>query len=208
MMAHRPEETRTAVTIVHGDLFIRRAVSATLEDAGYDVDDLSRGAELLARRALPGIVLLDLALEDIPGLRVLEHVLASDRRLPVIVCARGDDVAGHAAMEAGAYDVVASTEDTPHLLRSLARAGERRRLTDRVRRLETELTNRRAQAIESARSLPRVPLVPMRKLEQMAIRRALEATDGNVSEAARLLGIGRATVYRRLAEMDVRSVHP
>ena len=35
-----------------------------------------------------------------------------------------------------------------------------------------------------------------------AIQRALEATEGNVSEAARLLGIGRATVYRRLAEME------
>ena len=47
-----------------------------------------------------------------------------------------------------------------------------------------------------------VPLLPMRELEQRAIRQALRATQGNVSEAARMLGIGRATVYRRLAEMD------
>ncbi|MGE0786727.1 MAG: sigma-54-dependent transcriptional regulator [Sandaracinaceae bacterium] len=51
----------------------------------------------------------------------------------------------------------------------------------------------------------RLPLVPLRELEQRAIREALDATNGNVSEAARLLGIGRATVYRRLAELDLRS---
>ncbi|HBQ11042.1 MAG TPA: sigma-54-dependent Fis family transcriptional regulator, partial [Myxococcales bacterium] len=49
---------------------------------------------------------------------------------------------------------------------------------------------------------PQLPLIPLRELEKRAIRRALDATEGNVSEAARLLGIGRATVYRRLAEMD------
>jgi DNA-binding NtrC family response regulator len=47
-----------------------------------------------------------------------------------------------------------------------------------------------------------VPLLPLRELERRAIKRALEASGGNVSEAARLLGIGRATMYRRLAEMD------
>jgi DNA-binding NtrC family response regulator len=45
-----------------------------------------------------------------------------------------------------------------------------------------------------------VPLMPLRELERRAIRRALHETDGNMARAARLLGIGRATLYRRLAE--------
>ncbi|MFK7989291.1 MAG: sigma-54-dependent transcriptional regulator [Sandaracinaceae bacterium] len=52
---------------------------------------------------------------------------------------------------------------------------------------------------------PVIPLVPLRDLERMAVRRALEHSRGNVSEAARLLGIGRATIYRRLAEMEVHA---
>ncbi|MCA9639317.1 MAG: sigma-54-dependent Fis family transcriptional regulator [Polyangiaceae bacterium] len=43
-------------------------------------------------------------------------------------------------------------------------------------------------------------VVPLRELERRAIAHALKVADGNVGHAARLLGIGRATLYRRLAE--------
>ena len=42
-------------------------------------------------------------------------------------------------------------------------------------------------------------VVPLRELERRAIRQALRATNGSVEKAARLLGMGRATLYRRLA---------
>jgi len=46
-------------------------------------------------------------------------------------------------------------------------------------------------------------VVTLRELEQRAIRKALKLTRGSVGRAAKLLGIGRATLYRRLAELDV-----
>jgi DNA-binding NtrC family response regulator len=46
-------------------------------------------------------------------------------------------------------------------------------------------------------------VVTLRELEQRAIRKALRVTRGSVGRAAKLLGIGRATLYRRLAELDV-----
>ena len=46
-------------------------------------------------------------------------------------------------------------------------------------------------------------VVPLRELEQRAIRKALRLTRGSVGRAAKLLGIGRATLYRRLAELDL-----
>jgi DNA-binding NtrC family response regulator len=42
-------------------------------------------------------------------------------------------------------------------------------------------------------------IVPLRELERRAIRRALKAANGSVARAAKLLGIGRATLYRRLS---------
>ncbi len=45
-------------------------------------------------------------------------------------------------------------------------------------------------------------IVPMAELERRAIKRALRATEGSVERAARLLGIGRATLYRRLATYE------
>ena len=46
---------------------------------------------------------------------------------------------------------------------------------------------------------PADEVVPLRELERRAIRKALRATNGSVEKAARLLGMGRATLYRRLA---------
>jgi DNA-binding NtrC family response regulator len=45
-------------------------------------------------------------------------------------------------------------------------------------------------------------IIPMRELERRAIKRALRATDGSVEKAAKLLGMGRATLYRRLAHYE------
>ncbi len=46
-------------------------------------------------------------------------------------------------------------------------------------------------------------VLPLRELEQRAIRKALRVTRGSVGRAAKLLGIGRATLYRRLAELEL-----
>ncbi len=45
-------------------------------------------------------------------------------------------------------------------------------------------------------------IVPLRELERRAIERALRVTRGSVGKAAKLLGIGRATLYRRLATLE------
>ncbi|MFO0661603.1 MAG: sigma-54 dependent transcriptional regulator [Polyangiaceae bacterium] len=45
-----------------------------------------------------------------------------------------------------------------------------------------------------------LPTLNLRDLEQLAIQQALKQTQGHVAHAAKLLGIGRATLYRRLVE--------
>ena len=45
-------------------------------------------------------------------------------------------------------------------------------------------------------------VVPLADLERQAIRRALAATDHNVSQAARALGISRATLHRKLNQLN------
>jgi transcriptional regulator of acetoin/glycerol metabolism len=46
-------------------------------------------------------------------------------------------------------------------------------------------------------------ILPLRELERRAIQRALRFTQGSVGKAAKLLGIGRATLYRRIATLDL-----
>jgi two-component system response regulator HydG len=44
---------------------------------------------------------------------------------------------------------------------------------------------------------------PLKDVERFYINRALELTDGNREEAARLLGIGERTLYRKIKEYGV-----
>ena len=46
--------------------------------------------------------------------------------------------------------------------------------------------------------------IDLDKLERWAIERALNSTDGQLTEAAMLLGIGRTTLYRKLARHGIR----
>ena len=48
------------------------------------------------------------------------------------------------------------------------------------------------------------PMLSMVKTEEEQIRRALDAAAGNRDHAARLLGISRATIYRKMREYSLR----
>jgi DNA-binding NtrC family response regulator len=62
-----------------------------------------------------------------------------------------------------------------------------------------------AQAQPGPISAPgRLPTLQLRELERMAIELALEQTKGRIASAAKLLGLGRATLYRRLIEAGMK----
>ncbi len=47
-------------------------------------------------------------------------------------------------------------------------------------------------------------ILPLAEVERRAIEKALELTDGNVSETARRLEVGRTTLYRKISEYGLR----
>lgn len=49
---------------------------------------------------------------------------------------------------------------------------------------------------------PRLDIEPMSVVERRHIEKALDACEGNVTLAARLLGIGRSTLFRKRQEFD------
>ncbi|MEM9487665.1 MAG: DNA-binding response regulator [Myxococcota bacterium] len=137
-----------------------------------------------------------LHLIDSLGLGVLDRLVAADSERPIITTGSGEFAAQ--AIERGAYDFI-STTDTALFRCRIAHAVERRRLTEKVRNLSSQLASNQSDDDE---------VVPLRELEREAIGRALRATKGSVTKAAKLLGIGRATLYRRLASPEMASLRP
>ncbi len=58
------------------------------------------------------------------------------------------------------------------------------------------------------KSASRADLSTLQALEQQAIRQALQATGGDRARAARLLGIGKTTIYRKLKEYGIEMGAP
>lgn len=58
---------------------------------------------------------------------------------------------------------------------------------------------------EGVKVTQELPLLTLKEMETMAIMRALRAHGGSVTAAAKRLGIGRATLYRRLSELNVET---
>jgi transcriptional regulator with PAS, ATPase and Fis domain len=92
------------------------------------------------------------------------------------------------------YDVIARPT-AQRVRHAVSRAIQHRELVGHVSELQTRLAQYETATV-----------VPMRDLERTAIERALRATRGSVTKAAKLLGIGRATLYRRLASPDMADI--
>jgi transcriptional regulator of acetoin/glycerol metabolism len=73
-----------------------------------------------------------------------------------------------------------------------ASRAELRAALDRINELESELRRLRAEHVGT------VPQMRLLDVEAWAVRHAMERAQGNISRAARALGLSRAALYRRL----------
>ena len=74
--------------------------------------------------------------------------------------------------------------------------------------MERDLPAHLGGAVVAAQSIE-VPLgVSLREVEDLVIRKTLEATDGDKTSAARILGINSRTIYRRLENLNEDSTAP
>jgi len=90
--------------------------------------------------------------------------------------------------------------EDPHVRQSL------RALLEAAGYRPVELTGGTETAVVASNQTDEV--VPLEELERRAIEQALRVTGGRVAKAAKLLGIGRATLYRRLAARQATALRP
>lgn len=124
-------KTVRAALIIDDEKQIRRLLRLGLEGEGYQVYEAETGQEglleIVHRR--PDVVILDLGLPDMEGVKVLRR-LREWTRLPVLVLSVRDDAQEKvAALDAGADDYVTKPFATAELLARL-RVAQRRSLAE------------------------------------------------------------------------------
>jgi len=113
--------------IIDDEVQIRRLLRAALEGAGYRVVEADRGQLGISETALrrPDVVILDLGLPDLDGLKVLGRIREWSRVPVLIASVRDDPEEKVAALDAGADDYVTKPFNSTELLARL-RAIQRR----------------------------------------------------------------------------------
>jgi len=167
------------ILIVEDDAAFAAQLVRSLERRGHTLWSAAdpTSAQMLARMHLPEAVLIDLRLGEQSGLQLVEplRALLPTARL-VMLTGYASVATAVEAMRRGLDDYLGKPASIDSILTSL-----------------------------SARSGPApapVPtrMTPLNRVEWEHIQRAMVETDGNVSAAARLLGMHRRSLQRKLAK--------
>ncbi|RVT82965.1 response regulator [Inhella crocodyli] len=181
------------IVLLDDDPDVGLAAQLLLQRRVAPVTVLQRPAELFAAldRLRPGVLLLDLNFgpgrtDGAQGLRLLAEVLASAHAPAVVVMTAYADIdLAVQALKRGAFDFVTKPWDNVRLVATCHEA----------------LARAQPGAAPPAMSATEPPTEAPRSLaaqERAAVLAAVSEAQGNLSEAARSLGLSRAALYRRL----------
>lgn len=159
------------VLIVEDDAVYRAALGRALRRSGFEAVETDTVESALAGLPVvsPTHAVVDLALPDGSGIDVVRAIVrARPSCRVVLLTAHGTIAATVEAMRAGACDVRTKPISTEALVAAL----------ETVAPVNTD--------------------EPLERVASDHLKRVLDAVDGNVSEAARRLGVHRRTLQRRL----------
>jgi two-component system response regulator RegA len=175
-----PRDARTILIVDDDEAFRTRLVRA-LRDRGLDASDAPDydTAMACARQESPELALVDLRLPGRGGLDVVRDLRELDQTTNIIVLTGYGSIATAVqSVKMGASTYLTEPVDADQILAAFdARAGNQ--------------------------SMPPTAQ-PLARVEWEHIQRVMSDCDGNVSQAARLLGIHRRSLQRKLAKNPVR----
>jgi two-component system response regulator RegA len=171
------------ILIVDDDPLYAGQLQRSLRRRGFSTELAGSGAEALAaaQLQLPDAALLDLKLAEESGLRLIEPLRELSAEMVIVLLTGYASVATAVeAIKRGADDYLPKPASIDAILRALegdpvADDGE-----------ETPAT-----------------MTPLKRLEWEHIQQALNASGGNISATARLLGMHRRSLQRKLGKKPV-----
>jgi len=163
--------------VVDDDAALRAVLAGALRRRGYEVAVAADAASALAsaEQLRPAFVILDLRLGHDSGLQLVTPLLDIVPTARIVVLTGYASIATAVeAIKLGAAHYLTKPAETDEIVAAFTRA-----------------------APDPATALAREP-TPLQQLEWEHIQKTLIACDGNISDAARKLGLHRRTLQRKL----------
>jgi DNA-binding NtrC family response regulator len=130
------------ILIVDDNEDLRFTLSDIIKSEGYNITDAGDGPKALkiVKSISPDLVLLDMRLPGMDGMKILEEIKKIDRNIIVIMLTAFGDVKGAVnAMRLGAFDYITKPFDNEELLIVIKKALETQNLTKEVESLRKQL---------------------------------------------------------------------
>lgn len=182
-----PELAR-AVLLVDDDEVFRRRLARAFSDRGWEVREAADLGDALsaAEEETPEYVVVDLRLPGGSGLEAVRRLKALDETTSIVVLTGYGSIAtGLDALRLGAAHYLTKPADVDEVISGFARAGA-----------DVE--------VDVSVLDPTVDTPSLARVEWEHINRVLADSGGNISEAARRLGLHRRSLQRKLAKYPVR----
>ncbi len=179
----------------------RELIRRWMVDEGFRAESFQDVSSCLMemQRSKPDVLLLDMLTGSIAGFDVVARVRESDETLPIVLLYHERMTeAALSAVKTGAFDFHPKPLERFRLCVSAKNAAERRTLA-----IENASLRRDLEQSVAENAPPSNGALSMRELEKQAICDALVVTSGNVSKAARVLGLGRTTLYRKMSSYGI-----
>ena len=204
MMDHL-QKSKITVFILDMEHNTRELVRRWMVDQGYRILVFQETPSCLdaADTDPPDILIADVLTTSLSGIEIVDKfsTVAPDALVILMYQQRLTDTAMKSVYR-GAFDFHAKPLDRTRLSISVRNAAKMRTLEIAIRQLRNEQQTRKRRS-----SMP--PMsgmgLSMKDLERKAIKDALAAAGGNVSKAARTLGLGRTTMYRKMSAFGIGS---
>lgn len=180
------------VCVLDGDATAATAAKNSLERSGFHATIAANPQDALEKIRLGNcrVILADSRLPGSDGVTFLGKVLQKNPETQVLLMSTEHSVdAAIDAIKHGAYDFLCKPLDYSRLTRTLDE-------------IATHLQKPASAAAAAGENWRPMPLSEIRKIH---IRRVLETCNGNRVRAARMLGIGRTSLYRFLKSSDKQS---
>ena len=132
------------VAIIDDERDMRLSISQWLSLSGYEPESFASAEDALAtiNSNYPGVIISDIKMPCMDGIKLLKKLMGQDSQLPVIlITGHGDVPMAVEAMRLGAFDFLEKPFEPEDLSQLIKLAAQKRRLTLESRELRQELSD-------------------------------------------------------------------